>query len=187
MLLLQAFQRGDNGRPITATEAAIRAGYPPGAATEQASWIMSRPNCRAWLDRQEKRLEEKHGITMDMIVGELAKLGFSNMADYVTPDERGMPAFRQLNDISRDQMAAVTELTVDTRKEYEGRGEDREQVATVDKVKFKLAAKTEALINIAKLLGYMRPADSGEAPEGGGPQKVVIEVVGGVPKRKPRG
>lgn len=187
MLLLQAYHRGDNGRPITAKEAAIRAGYPANAASEQAAWIMARPNCRAWLERQEKRLEEKHGITLDMIVGELAKMGFSNMADYVAPDERGLPAFKSLEDISRDQMAAVTELTVDTRKEFEGRGEERDQVATVDKIKFKLAAKTEALINIAKLLGYMRPADSGEAPEGGGPQKVVIEVVGGVPKRKPRG
>ena len=86
--------------------------------------------------------------TADDIAGELYKLGFANMADYirVTPD--GDP-YIDLSELTRDQAAAVAEITVD---EYVvGRGENARDVR---KVKAKLADKRAALVDLAKLLGY---------------------------------
>lgn len=186
MKLLKAYQAGNAGRPITGKEAAIRAGYPEASAVAQANWVMSRPNCRAWLKAQEKADQEQHNITMDMIVTELAKIGFANMADYIQDDGSGKPQFKALSEISRESMAAVTELTLDTRKEFEGRGEDRKHVADVEKVRFKLASKVEGLVNLGKLLGYFPKNDAGggDDPDGTGGREVTIRVIGGLPQRK---
>lgn len=186
--LLEAYQAGDNGRPITGKEAAIRAGYPPSSAVDHATWVMSRPNCKAWLKVREKAAEEKHGITLDRIVSELAKVGFANMADYIEDDGNGKPRFKDLASIRRDHMAAVTELTLDTREEYEGRGEDRRKVADVERIKFKLASKIEGLVNLGKLLGYFPKNEAGSGDDPDAPGRVVrIVVTGGLPKRKVKG
>ncbi len=185
---LKAYHLGDNGKPITGKEAAIRAGYPAPSASDQATWILSRPNCKAWLAAQAKVVEEKHGITRDMIVEELAKVGFSNMLDYIEDDGTGKPSFKKIADIKRHHMAAITELTLDVRKEFEGRGEDREHVANVEKVRFKLASKVDGLVNLGKLLGYFPKNDAGggDDPEGTAGRTVTIRVVGGLPQRKPK-
>lgn len=190
LAMLRAYRAGDGGKPITAKEAAIRAGYNAASAAEQASWVMSRPNVKAWLAQHDQELAERHGITMDMIVRELAKVGFSNMADYVQDDGSGKPKFKNMVDLSRDHMAAVTELTLDVRKEFEGRGEDREHVANVEKIRFKLASKVDGLVNLGKLLGHF-PRGSGDGGGGDGfdpdtPRKIIVEVRGGMnrPKKK---
>ena len=182
---LRHYHMGDQGKPITGKEAAIRAGYPASSAAEQASWILSRENAKRWLAEQGAIVAERHKITLDMIVEELAKVGFSNMADYIQDDGSGKPQFKPIADISRVSMAAVTELTLDVRKEFEGRGEDREHVANVEKVRFKLASKVEGLVNLGRLLGHF-PRGGGDGDDGpeGGTKKVIIEVRGGLPKRK---
>jgi phage terminase small subunit len=125
------------------------------------------------------KLAAKHSITMDKIVDELAKIGFSNIGNYLRPDARGMPAFKKLDEIDRDHLAALSEITVDTRQEFDGRGEDREQTATVDKVKFKLNNKVESLVTLARVLGFMPTSTRGSGADDDTPddgRKVIIEV-----------
>jgi len=86
-------------------------------------------------------------ITIQRIVEELAKIGFSNPLDYMKIQEDGT-AYIDLKDMTRDQAAAISEIQVD---EYmEGRGED---ARPVKKVKLKFHDKRAALMDIGKHLG----------------------------------
>lgn len=177
---LQHLTEGDGpGKPpIDQGEAARRAGYPRRSATEQSCYILSRPNVKAWLEEHRRKLAERHDITMDRIVDELAKVGFSNIGRYLRPDERGMPAFRRLDEITEADLAAISEITVESKDMYEGRGDDREKVGVTDKVKFKLASKVDSLMQLARLLGYVGGPGGGDSGDegSGGEKKVIIEV-----------
>lgn len=84
-----------------------------------------------------------------MIVKELRKIGFANMEDYTTVDRDGslLPEFTS---VERDEMAAVSEFTVEEFKD--GRSDKRE----VRRTKFKLHDKANALIALGKHLGMFK-------------------------------
>jgi phage terminase small subunit len=90
---------------------------------------------------------QETGVTVARVVDELAKIGFANMQDYITVDDDGQP-FIDLSKVSRDQAAAIQEITVETRFE----GEDREAIP-VRKVKFKLGDKRATLHDLLDHLG----------------------------------
>jgi phage terminase small subunit len=83
------------------------------------------------------------------VAEELSKIGFANMKDYMRVGPHGDPVL-DFSAITRDQAAALIEVTVDDY--VDGRGEDARDVR---KVKFKLADKRAALMDIAKLFGWI--------------------------------
>lgn len=133
-----------------ATQAAIRAGYSKKTAGEQASRLLANVKISAEVEKGRAKIEEKLECTADDIARELAKLGFSNMADFTKVNENGEPFF-DFRGLNRDQMAAVHELTVD---QYTVGGE--EDGLPVRRVKFKLSDKRASLVDLAKLLGYFK-------------------------------
>jgi phage terminase small subunit len=60
-----------------------------------------------------------------MVVGELRKIAFANMADYVRAQASG-DSYLDFSMLTRDQAAALQEVTVDTY--VEGHGEDPRDV-----------------------------------------------------------
>jgi phage terminase small subunit len=97
-----------------------------------------RPNIRS------KRTE----ITQDNVARELAKLGFANMGDYITSTPAGDPEFVPFDKLTRDQTAALSEVTIDDY--VDGRGEGARDVK---RVRFKLQPKIEALDKLGRHLG----------------------------------
>jgi phage terminase small subunit len=95
------------------------------------------------------RAIEQTGITKAKVAEELSKIGFANMKDYMRVGPHGDPVL-DFSAITRDQAAALIEVTVDDY--VDGRGEDARDVR---KVKFKLADKRAALMDIAKLFGWI--------------------------------
>lgn len=93
-----------------------------------------------------ERAIAKLAITKEAVLGELAKLAFANMADYMKVGEDGQPTLN-FNDLTRDQAAALVEITVEEFKD--GRSDKRE----VRRVKFKLADKQKSLEALGKHLG----------------------------------
>lgn len=158
-------------------DAAIIAGYPETSAASQAAYVLDRPQVRAYIEKRQAKLQEKHDVTLDRVIREFAKIGFANMADYIEADENDRPRFLGVSKISRDRMGVVTELTLDVRKEYEGRGDDREEVATIDRIKFRLADKIKALDSLGRHLG-MFPKETGDRDEG----EIEVTVKGGLPE-----
>ncbi|MBB6578963.1 phage terminase small subunit [Comamonas odontotermitis] len=98
---------------------------------------------------KEKRAERVE-ITQDMVLKELAKIGFANMHDYMRVGPDGDPVL-DFSALTRDQAAALSEVTVEDY--VDGRGEDAREVK---RVKFKLADKRASLVDIGKHIGMFK-------------------------------
>lgn len=138
----------------------IAAGYDTNAkaAAVSATRMLKQPSIAARVNellerkaeieiKATERAIEKTAITKAAVLEELAKIGFANMLDYVKTQPDG-DAYVDLSKLTRDQAAAIQEVVVEEYKE--GRGEDARDVK---RVKFKLADKKGALVDIGKHLG----------------------------------
>jgi phage terminase small subunit len=134
---------------LNATQAAIRAGYSKKTATVQASRLLTNAKVQEELSKQQTKVAERLEITKDRIVDELAKIGFANMLDYMRAGLDGDP-YLDFSGLTRDQAAALSEVTVEDFRD--GRGEDARDVR---RVKFKLHDKKGALVDLAKMLGFV--------------------------------
>lgn len=131
---------------LNAKQAAIRAGYSPRTAEQQGSRLLSNAKVAAAIAEAKAKRSERTEITQDRVLEEFAKIGFANIEDYIVI-VGGEPVI-DLSAMSRDQAAAVSEVTVEDFKD--GRGEDARDVR---RVKFKLHDKHAALVSLARHLG----------------------------------
>jgi phage terminase small subunit len=116
------------------------AGYKPNAS--HASRLARNGKVAARVAELVEIGAEKAEIDVAKVLAELAKIGFANMLDYVGFTKDGDP-YVTLANMTRDQAAAVQQITVEDYKD--GRGEDARDVR---KVTFKLADKRAALVDI---------------------------------------
>ena len=135
---------------LNATQAAIRSGYSEKTAKEIGSENLTKPNIQAAIQEAQNKRTERTEITQDMVLQELAKIGFSNMLDYMTITNGGdlVPDFSAL---TKDQAAAISEVTIE--QYLEGRGEDAQEVK---KIKCKLSDKRAALVDMGRHLGMFK-------------------------------
>jgi phage terminase small subunit len=147
---------------LNATQAAIRAGYSEKTARSIGAENLAKPDIQAALQEAMRARAERTDVTADMVVRELAKIGFANMSDYMRATPGGDP-YLDFSALTRDQAAALVEVTVDDF--VDGRGDDARDVR---RVKFKLADKRAALVDLGKHLGLFveRTEHTGR---GGGP------------------
>ncbi|KAA0686019.1 terminase small subunit [Neorhizobium sp. P12A] len=154
---------------LNATQAAIRAGYSAKTATVQASRLLTNVKVQEELSKQQSKVAERLEITKDRIVDELAKIGFSNMLDYMRAGPDGDP-YLDFSRLTRDQAAALSEVTVEDFKD--GRGEDARDVR---RVKFKLHDKKGALVDLAKMLGFVIEKHEHSGKDGGPLQLNILQ------------
>ena len=147
---------------LNATQAAIRAGYSKKTANVIGCENLAKPNVANAIAalRQERR--DRYEISAANVLKEYAKIGFSNIGDFI--DTTGEMPEIDMQDLTRDQLAAVSEITVTTREEFDGFGQDREHVADVTNVKFKLHSKQNALDALSKNLGLFEKDNAQSAP-----------------------
>jgi len=128
---------------LNSTKAAIKAGYSPNIARSCATTLLKKQAVISDIEKRRAKTQAAAEITQKMVVDELAKLGFANFGDYMEVGPNGDPTLN-FSDLSRDQTAALTEVTVSTSK-----------VGDIENksVKFKLADKRAALVDIGKHLG----------------------------------
>lgn len=143
---------------LNSTQAAIRAGYSAKTANAAGPRLLVNVSVQAAIQAAMRKREQRTEITQDNVLRELAKLGFANMADYMEVGETGEPRLNFAN-LDRDKKAALTEVTVDTIGGPEG---------AITKVKFKLADKRAALVDIGKHLGMFRDKVELSGPDGKG-------------------
>ncbi len=145
---------------LNATQAAIRAGYSEKTAQQQGSRLLLNVVVQEAIAKGQNKTAEKLEITKDRIVEELAKIGFSNMLDYMRAGSDGDP-YLDFSDLTREQAAALSEVTVEDFKD--GRGEDARDVR---RIKFKLHDKKGALVDLGKMLGFMVEKHEHSGPDG---------------------
>ena len=128
------------------TRSAKAAGYAPKSAHVTASLLLRKSKIRATIDAILKKRADKLEISAEKVVGELAKMGFSNMLDYMRADEDGEFVL-DFSKLTREQAAAIQEYTVDATG---GTGDgERKQVM---RTRFKLADKARSLELLGKYL-----------------------------------
>lgn len=157
---------------LNATKAAIRAGYSAKTARQIGQQNLSKLDIQEAIAEAMKSREKRTEVSQDKVLRELAKIGFANMADYMKAGADGDP-YLDFSKLTQDQAAALVEVTVEDFKD--GRGEDARDVR---RVKFKLADKRAALVDIGKHLGMFK--DRVEfTGKGGGP----VEYAGVSPQQ----
>jgi phage terminase small subunit len=135
---------------LNATQAAIRAGYSEKTAYSVGHENLKKPEIQKAIQEAQNKRAERTEITQDMVLQELAKIGFSNMLDYMTITKDG-DLVSDFSTLTRDQAAAISEVTVETY--MDGRGEDAEEVK---RIKFKLSDKRAALVDMGRHLGMFK-------------------------------
>lgn len=146
---------------LNVTQAAIRAGYSPRSAGQTGHHLMKNPQIQQRIQAGRNRIATTLEVTQETIAGELALLGFSNMLDYIRVGDDG-DAYIDLTDLTRNQAAAINQIEVE---DYVlGRGDDTRDVR---RIRFKLTDKRGALVDLAKLLGFIKTRHEVTGKDGG--------------------
>lgn len=163
---------------LNATQAAIRAGYSQKTAGQIGDENLKKPQIAAAIQEAQAKRSERTEITQDMVLRELAKIGFSDIrkivrwgktelrvadaeSDGASEVYHGL-ALVGVDDIDDDTAAAISEIS-------EGR----------EGLKVKLHDKKGALVDIGRHLGMFKDRVEHSGP-GGGPiptMPTVIELV----------
>lgn len=130
---------------LNATQAAIRAGYSPKTANEQAGRLLVNVSIQNRIAQLQAEQSRRTGVSADRVVRELAKVAFVNAADLIDPKTASLKS-----DASRDDLAAVQSVKV---KMFGEDGLEQE---------VKLADKLRALDLLGKHLGMYRDATEKE-------------------------
>ena len=140
---------------LNATQAAIRAGYSEKTAKQQACRLLAREDVQAAIQKEMNKRARRTEITADKVLEEYAKLGFSDITDYLQvvterilvghDKETGEPIsdisqfvlMKDTKDIPPEKLAAISEV----KQHKDG------------SISFKLHDKRGALDSIARHLG----------------------------------
>jgi phage terminase small subunit len=126
---------------LNATQAAIRAGYSEKTAGSIGDENLKKPEIQSYLSELMKARSERLEITSDMVLRELAKIGFSDIANYY---EDGFK-LKQLSELDKNKSGAVSQIKV-TEIEIKG--------VTTKTVELKLHDKLSALEKVSKHIGF---------------------------------
>ena len=136
---------------ITQRQAIIKAGSTmKGASADQyACKLLKIDKVKSYLDHLRAKTQAKVERTAEDAVRELAKIGFSNIQNYITDDN----TIVDLSQIPRDDAAAVASISVDIRHD------SGDSEGYVEKVKFTTHSKVIALNSfLDRLQGKPRQA-----------------------------
>ncbi len=125
---------------LNGTQAAIRAGYSERTANRIASENLTKPVIQAAIQERQKEIALNLGVTQERIVKEYAKIAFSDMGEFSNWGSDGVSLKSSL-DLTKDQTAAVQEVTETTSKDGGG------------SIKIKLHDKKGALDSLARHIG----------------------------------
>lgn len=132
-------------KDLNGTQAAIRSGYSKGTAESQASTLLRNPKVKALVASLKEKQIAKSGLSAQMVLDELTKLGFSNVRDLF--DAKG--DLRSIHDLTPAQSACIASVEVVMKNATAGDGKvDRVlKIRTWDKPKvLELLAKHFALL-----------------------------------------
>lgn len=135
---------------LNATQAAIRAGYSEKTAEQSGPRLLGNVEISHAVRIKQEALAQKHNVTLDRVVAEVASVGFANMGDFMRLGANGLPVL-DWGKLTREQTGVVSEVTID---QVDG-GKD---APVTNRVKLKLYDKLAALDKLARHLG-MFPKD----------------------------
>lgn len=137
---------------LNATQAAIRAGYSPKTAQEQASRLLSNVMVAKLVEEKRQNHQQNTGITAERVLREVAGLAFFDVRKLVNAD--GSP--KAITDLDDETARAIQGIELQTVKDGEN------DLALVRK--YKIADKNAALEKLMKHLGLFEKDNSQNNP-----------------------
>lgn len=142
---------------LNATQAAIRAGYSPKTANEQAGRLLVNVSIQEKITELRSKISEKNENLTQRVIDELVKVGFSNIQDYITNGN----SVQDLADIEPHKAAAVASV----KKSVTTFGDDKGNEGIKEVVEFKLWDKISALEKVGRHLGIFEKDNSQSKPQ----------------------
>jgi phage terminase small subunit len=93
---------------MNGTQAAIRAGYAPKAARIQAVQVLSIEKVQNYLQKLKNEQSKRTGITADLVLKELAAVGFSKITDVLDIDDEDVPLKKNISNKAKSAIQAIT-------------------------------------------------------------------------------
>lgn len=151
---------------LNATQAAIRAGYPPRAAQEQSSRLLSNVMVAAAVARAKADRAKRTGITADRVLRELAAIGFAKLPKVAQWGSADL-ALTDSDDLDDDDASAIQSVTQTEKfiKSLDGGERLMSRERTI-----KLHDKVKALTKLGDHLGIWQK----EQDQQGDPLRIVI-------------
>lgn len=147
-----------------AKKAAIAAGYSSATAESAGPRLLGHVEVSAEIEKRRKLLQLRSGVTPEMVVSELAKLGFSDIRQVVEWRNVTIDAFN-----ADGEPIEVPEVGVTIRNSDELDDKVSPAIAEVSRskdgtVKVKMHDKLGALVKIGQHLGMFRPVAAPDEP-----------------------
>lgn len=141
---------------LNATQAAIRAGYSEKTARQVGSENLSKPDIADAIAEAREQQANRTGVTADMVIRELARIGFSDLRKVLTPGG----SLIDPQDWDDDTAAAIASVEVVTLSGERSRDEDGNKI--VERThKLKVWDKNSALEKLGKHLGIFTDDKAG--------------------------
>lgn len=138
---------------FNATQAAIRAGYSEKTAMEQGYQLLQKTSVIAAIKEEQDKRSQRTEITADMVLKEYAKIGFSNITDYLSVEDKLITVDRDSEGKPITELAQVVNIFgTDMIKEDKMRAV-AEIKQTKEGIALKLHDKKGALDSMARHLG----------------------------------
>ncbi|MCP5004278.1 MAG: terminase small subunit [Planctomycetes bacterium] len=132
---------------LNATQAAIRAGYSEKTAPQEASRLLTNVKIQSKVAEAQVNRSKRTEITQDRVLQELARIGFSDLRNVITPGGHLL----NTQDWDDDTAASIASIEVVTNAKGE---KDEDGCSVVEYThKIKVWDKNSALEKIAKHLG----------------------------------
>lgn len=117
-------------------------------ANVNGSKLLRNTKVQEYIEQLKENLKAEGKITQEMIIQELAKIGFSDIRKLYTEHGR----LKNIQDIDDSTASAIS--SIESFEEYDGRGNDREYIG--DTKKIKMYSKEKALELLGKQIGMFK-------------------------------
>ena len=95
-----------------ARAAAIRAGYSPINASNEAYKMLRKPHIVEAIEEGRKDLSKRVGITQERVLQELAKIAFASIGDIVTINAETGETEVDLTRLPKDVLSAISDVNI---------------------------------------------------------------------------
>lgn len=131
---------------------AYKVAYPSCKKDETANAASSRllrnVNVKNYIEQKKEKLKSKMEISQERVLQEMARIAFGDVRKLY--NESG--GLKNIQDLDDDTAAIIT--SIESTEEFDGYGQDREQIGYTKKVK--MADKTKALDMLGKYFGMFK-------------------------------
>jgi len=161
-------------KDFNGTQAAIRAGYSPKTANEQAARLLAHVSVAAEVNRRKEANRKQLNISRERWLRELASIAFLDPGKMF--DNHGNPI--EVCEMLPHLRRAIASF--EFYEDFEGKWESRRAVGYTKK--FKFVDKLTALKQLGEALGFTEPETDGHG-SGNGPRTIRVEFVNGQTKK----